>query len=317
MSGTLEIHVTADIALAAWNYYRVTQDQAWLRERGYPLIKEAADFWTSRVTRSGPGRYDIKHVMAADEYAADVDNDAYTNAAAKENLAAATAAAKILEITPDPDWERVRGNIPILSFPDGITREHSAYQGEKIKQADVNLLAYPLQAIVDPGAIGRDLAFYASRNDDATGPAMTKSIFAILYQKLGMPDNAYQMFKSGYEPNRRPPFGALAESAQSQNPYFATGAGGLLQTMLYGFGGLQISDHGFVQKPTKLPAAWKSLTLTGFGPQENRFVVPGQAAIQQLPGLPSSGDAIEPGHSQACGREESDLGRLWRPIRHR
>ena len=269
--GSPEIHITADVALAAWNYYRVTQDRQWLRERGYPILKETADFWTSEVFRTGPGHYDINHVLAADEYAEDVNNDAFTNAAAQVNLSAATQAARVLGIAPDPDWEVVRQNIPILVFPNGVTREHATYEGEKIKQADVNLLAYPLQIITDPKAVQRDLDYYVSRIDDAEGPAMTKSIFAILYERAGLPDKALRLFKSAYEPNLRPPFGMLAESPTTTNPYFATAAGGLLQSLIYGFAGLEITDRGFAQHPTKLPSGWRCLTLTSVGPEKRQF----------------------------------------------
>ena len=51
------------------------------------------------------------------------------------------------------------------------------------------------------------------------------------------------------------------------NPYFATGAGGMLQAVLNGFGGLDITDAGIVQLKTKLPKKWKSLTIKGVGPQ--------------------------------------------------
>jgi trehalose/maltose hydrolase-like predicted phosphorylase len=273
LSGPLEHHITADVGIAAWNYYRVTQDRKWLQERGYPLIKETADFWTSRVSRRGPGRYDIENVQAADEYTGNVDNDAFTNGAAKQNLAAATAAAKILKLTADPDWERVRANIPILKFPDGVTREHATYNGETTKQADVNLLAYPLEEITDREAIRRDLEYSEPRVDHLYGPAMTKSILAILHQRLGATDQAFQRFKESYQPNERPPFGVLAESASSQNPYFATGAGGVLQSVLFGFGGLKITDRGIVQTNTQLPKQWKSLTLTGIGTQQRSYIV--------------------------------------------
>jgi len=67
LSGPFEHHITADVAIAAWNYYQVTQDKQWLREKGWPILKETADFWTSRVERNSPGHYDIKNVVAADE----------------------------------------------------------------------------------------------------------------------------------------------------------------------------------------------------------------------------------------------------------
>lgn len=69
LSGPFEHHITADVAIAAWNYYLVTKDKEWLREKGYSILKETADFWASRVERNGPGKYDIKNVVAADEWA--------------------------------------------------------------------------------------------------------------------------------------------------------------------------------------------------------------------------------------------------------
>ncbi|WP_170234075.1 glycoside hydrolase family 65 protein [Segetibacter aerophilus] len=271
LSGPFEHHITADVAIATWNYYSVTHDKEWLRERGYPLLKETADFWASRVERNGPGKYEIKNVVAADEWAENVDNNAFTNAAAKANLKYATDAATILGLTPDPDWMNVYKNIPILKFADGVTKEHEAYRGEKIKQADVNLLAYPLKEITDPGAVRRDLEYYEPRVGE--GPAMTHAIFTILHERLGNPEKAFKAFKVGYTPNMRPPFGVIAETATGNNPYFATGAGGMIQAMLNGFGGLEITPGGIVRLPTKLPPHWKSLQLTGIGPEKKTFIV--------------------------------------------
>ncbi len=271
LSGPFEHHITADIAIAAWNYYAVTHDKEWLREKGYPILKETANFWTSRVERNGPGKYDIKNVVAADEWAENVDNNAFTNAAAKANLKYATDAAKLLGITPDADWMNVYSNIPILKLSNGVTKEHAAYNGEKIKQGDVNLLAYPLKEITDPSAIKKDLEYYEPRVGE--GPAMTHAIFSILYSRLGMPAKAYDAFKAGYTPNMRPPFGVIAETATGNNPYFSTGAGGMIQAMLNGFGGLEITPDGITQLKTKLPSQWKSLQITGVGLEKKTFTV--------------------------------------------
>jgi trehalose/maltose hydrolase-like predicted phosphorylase len=172
---------------------------------------------------------------------------------------------------PDPDWMNVHNNIPILRFADGVVKEHLAYKGEKIKQGDVNLLAYPLKEVTDAAAIKKDLEYYEPRVGE--GPAMTHAIFAILYARLGIPDKAYKAFKAGYTPNMRPPFGVIAETASGSNPYFLTGAGGMLQALLNGFGGLDITSEGVVQLKTSLPAQWKSLRLTGIGPDRKTFTV--------------------------------------------
>lgn len=271
LSGPFEHHITADVAIAAWNYFAVTKDKEWLREKGYPILKETADFWASRVERNGPGKFDIKNVVAADEWAENVDNNAYTNAAAKANLKYATDAAKLLGLTADSDWMNVYNNIPILTLPGGVTKEHAAYKGEKIKQGDVNLLSYPLHEVTNPAAIKKDLEYYEPRVGE--GPAMTHAIFSILYSRLGNPEKAYKAFKVGYTPNMRPPFGVIAETATGNNPYFSTGAGGMIQAMLNGFGGLEITAGGITQLQTKLPAQWKSLQLTGIGLEKKTYMI--------------------------------------------
>lgn len=271
LSGPFEHHITADVAIAGWNYYCVTQDKQWLLEKGWPILSATADFWSSRVERNSPGHYDIKNVVAADEYANNIDNNAFTNAAAKANLQDAAAAAKVLGIKPDPDWEIVAQNIPVLKAPDGVTKEFETYKGENIKQADVNLLAYPLHEVTDPTAIKKDLEYYEARVDN--GPAMTHAIFSILHARLGDGEKAFLAFKNGYKPNSLPPFGVLAESAGATNPYFATGAGGLVQAMLNGFGGLEITPKGIIQVKSKLPAHWKSLKMTGIGIEQKTYLV--------------------------------------------
>jgi trehalose/maltose hydrolase-like predicted phosphorylase len=273
LSGPFEHHITADVAIAAWNYYAVTQDKQWLREKGYPILSATADFWASRVERNGPGNYDIKNVVAADEWAENVDNNAFTNAAAKANLQFATMAANILGIIPNPDWMNVANNIPILKLDNGVTQEHAAYRGEGIKQADVNLLAYPLKEITDAKQIQKDLEYYETRVPNEGTPAMTQAVFTLLYARLGNADKAYHWFKDAYEPNLNAPFRVIAETKGGTNPYFATGAGGILQSVLMGFGGLDITPKGITQIKSVLPSGWKSLTLTGIGPQKKTYVV--------------------------------------------
>jgi trehalose/maltose hydrolase-like predicted phosphorylase len=273
LSGPFEHHITACVGIAAWNYYCVTQDKQWLKEKGYPILSATADFWASRVERNGPGHYDINNVVAADEWAENVNNNAFTNAAAKSNLQFATEAAKILGITADADWMNVANNIPILKLDNGVTREHAAYNGEGIKQADVNLLSYPLKQITDAAQIKKDLEYYETRVPNEGTPAMTQAVFTTLYARLGNTEKAYHWFKESYVPNLNPPFRIIAETKGGTNPYFATGAGGIIQSLLMGFGGLDITSTGIVQLKTSLPKQWKSLTLTGVGTQKKTFTI--------------------------------------------
>lgn len=270
LTGTFEHHITADVAIAFWNYYRVTKNMDWLKERGYPLIKEVADYWVSRSVENEDGSYSIKNVVGANEFAPNVDDNAFTNGSAITALEFAVKAAETVGETADPSWADVASKIKIYKFPDGTTMEHSTYDGDIIKQADVNLLSYPLHVIDDEETIRKDLKYYEPKLSPE-GPAMGQSVFAVLYARLGDPKEAYRLFKRSYEPNKRPPFGALSETATGEYPYFATGAGGMLQVVLFGFGGLDITDEGIVQKDPILPKQWKSLTINGVGPENKTY----------------------------------------------
>ncbi len=272
LTGPFEHHITGCVAWAFWKYYEVTQDQEWLETRAWPVLRETADYWTSRVERNGPGKYDIVNVVAADEWAENVDNNAFTNAVAILNLQNATKAAMVLDKKADPDWNHVAENIPILKMEDGVTAEHATYKGEEIKQADVNLLAHPLYVITDPEQVKKDLKYYEPRMSP-TGPAMGFAILATLYNQLGDTKRAGEMFDYSYKRNEVPPFGVISETAGGTNPYFATGAGGMLQAVLTGFGGLHFGERGIIQKPSKLPSGWNKMTISGVGVDRKTFTV--------------------------------------------
>ncbi len=272
LTGPFEHHITADVGIAFWNYYRVTKDKLWLSEKGYPVLKEVADFWVSRVHNNEDGSYSIKNVVGANEFAPNVDDNAFTNGAAKTALDFAVRAANELDIIPDAKWTSISKGIKIQQFEDGTTKEHSTYAGEKIKQADANLLSFPLSIVTGKTHILKDLAYYEPKLAEE-GPAMGKAIFAVIYARLGDPDNSFRLFKESYVPNQQKPFGALSETAVFNHSYFATGAGGMLQTILFGFAGLHITDNGIEQNKPTLPREWKSLTITGIGPDKRIFKI--------------------------------------------
>ena len=153
---------------------------------------------------------------------------------------------------------------------EGVTLEYEGYDGRRIKQADANLAAYPLEVITRPEDIRRDLEYYEDRIN-SKGPAMSYSMLALQYSRLGDGDKAYELFKRSYENNRLPPFGVLAECAGTTNPYFTTGAGGMLQCLINGFGGLELTDKGVKRVESALPSHWKSLTIKGVGKESKTW----------------------------------------------
>jgi protein-glucosylgalactosylhydroxylysine glucosidase len=204
VTGAFEHHITACVGIAFWHYYLVTGDQAWLRNQGYPLLAQVARFWVSRVERNAAGQYEIKYVVGADEYTGVVHNNAFTNGSAITVLRYATQAAQALGLEPDPQWQSIADNLLLLTFPDGTTQEYEGYDGRVIKQADVNLLAYPLNLITDAAQVRQDLDYYEPRYD-LNAPAMSHSILAILAARLGERERAAGFFTRSYQPNQKPP----------------------------------------------------------------------------------------------------------------
>jgi protein-glucosylgalactosylhydroxylysine glucosidase len=271
LTGIFEQHITADVSIAFWNYYTLTQNQSWLRKE-WEVLKQTADFWVSRAVENPDGTFSIHNVVGADEYAQHVDDNAFTNASAIESLRNTIKAAHILNEKVKPEWGILAEKLSIHK-ENGITQNYKGYKGQMIKQADVNLLAYPLHVITDKEQIKRDLEYYADKIDKKDGPAMASGVLSVLYARMGDREKAYEYFVKSYLPNSRPPFGVFSESANSNNPYFATGAGAMLQAVIYGFGGVEQTDKGLQFNKGVLPKKWKSLKLIGIGVEEKTIIV--------------------------------------------
>lgn len=262
-----EHHVTADVAIAAWNYFQVTKDQAWLQQKGYPLIKEIADFWVSRVSIDSTGKYHIKNVVGPDEYFEDVDDDAFTNGAVKVVMDAAIKSAALVKENPSPEWKKVHENLVILKHPSGYTLQNAQYKQQRIKQADVNLLAYPLELITDKAEVNKDLEFYEPKID-VNGPSMSYSVLAVSHARLGNSPKAFELFQKAFRLNRKPPFGFISEKPRPSGTVFCTGYGGMLQTIIFGFAGMKIGKDGLNQQKANLPPNWKKLTIKMDGKED-------------------------------------------------
>ena len=262
LTGPFQQHITACVGWAFWKYFEVTQDKGWLADRGWPVLKEVATFWTDRVERNGPGSYDINNVIGANEFEENIDNNAFTNGIVKVVLKYATMAAEKLGLLPDPDWMHVSDNIPILEFEDGTTKENATYDGAIIKQSDANLLSHPVGLFKEESKIKKDLEYYEPRMSPE-GPAMGISTLATLHAILGNSERAFKLFQDSYVPNGVGPFNVLSECAGGKGvaPFFATGAGGTLQIVLFGFGGIEITPDGIKSGTQHLPSHWKSLKI--------------------------------------------------------
>jgi trehalose/maltose hydrolase-like predicted phosphorylase len=245
-TGLREQHISADISLAVWQYWSVTQDREWLRDVAYPILKGVADFFVSRVTldtaADGTQLAHIYDVIPPDEYVSHANDSVYTNYGAACALRYAVAAAAELGQESPAAYTSVADSLVVLFDADlNIHPEYQGYPGDTIKQADVVLLHYPWDMPMSEELRRSDLEYYSSRSD-ANGPAMTWGMHMIGYKDLQMLPEAAQFFNRSFQDNMHAPFHVWSETPQGNAGNFITGAGGFLQTLVQGYPGLRITD---------------------------------------------------------------------------
>ncbi len=295
--GLYELHVTASVALAQWQYFVATGDGAWWRSEGWPVLRDLADWLASRAVHQPDGTYDIPDVMGPDEYHWPVRYDAYTNGTAKMVLETARRAAEALKEPANPQWDTVATGLVVLIDPDkDMHRQYAGYAGETIKQADVVLLRYPWQYVTDPQRAENDLRYYASKVDPK-GPAMADSIHAIVAASIpGCERDANLFLDRAARGFVRPPYWQWAETTSPDGVrVFLTGACGWLQALVYGVLGFRWRDDCIFFDPVALHSGdmeaitvhhlhWRGRTITA-RLSERKFTVrldTGPDAILQM-----------------------------------
>ncbi|MFG2225310.1 discoidin domain-containing protein [Streptomyces sp. NPDC048644] len=268
-------HLMGDISLATWQYYLATKDTAWLKARGWPVLKGIAEFWASRATRNADGSYSVKNVAGPDEYSNGVDDGVFTNAGAATALRHAARVAEILGERAPASWKTIADKLRIpYDAKNKVFQQYDGYRGTTIKQADTVLLMYPLEWPMPQERAAATLDYYAARTDP-DGPAMTDSVHAIDAAGIGEPGcSAYTYLLRSIKPFVRGPFAQFSEArgdkAGAEDPHagkpaqdFLTGKGGFLQTFTHGLTGLRLREDSVHLDPTLPPQLSEGVTLRG------------------------------------------------------
>jgi trehalose/maltose hydrolase-like predicted phosphorylase len=100
LNGQLELHISASVAYATWNYWRVTGDNDFMLHYGAELIISTAQFWASRAEyHPAHDDYEINNVIGPDEWHEHVNNNAFTNYMARWNIETGLDTLQWLEST--------------------------------------------------------------------------------------------------------------------------------------------------------------------------------------------------------------------------
>ncbi|UUD35631.1 glycoside hydrolase family 65 protein [Mycoplasmopsis caviae] len=107
-----EIHVSADIAYAVYQYYHFTNDEEFMKKMGYEMIIDTAYFYTNRAEIQPDGSYEIKDVMGPNEYKGNINNNAFINQMALFNMKLAISVYRKLQVQAPGLLNRILKRIP-------------------------------------------------------------------------------------------------------------------------------------------------------------------------------------------------------------
>jgi trehalose/maltose hydrolase-like predicted phosphorylase len=217
------------------------------------LKREAAAFYLARSV-SGPNGREIQATMSPDEHHTG-DNDLYTNLLA--------------EWLTGEKFKRPRDQTSLLTY-DGDTIKG-------YKQAAAVLSIFPLQ---DPEAekLAKTMMDRFGDKVIKNGPAMSDSVHAVIWSRLGETEKAYDAWTKSWKEFTKHPLFLFSEKRSNAVTYFVTGAGGSLQSVVYGFLGFRIDSsqstapgwstrlmgERWLNVQPHLPKAWKSVRFKNF-----------------------------------------------------
>lgn len=323
-TGDIEIHISADVAYAAYLYWQVTGDDSWFIEKGAELILDTAKFWASRAEWADESkRYEFNDVIGPDEYHDHVDNNFYTNRMAKWNLQTALdvldwlsshARAKgdeltqRLGLTPSllVKWKEVLSQIYLPVRADGLIEQFEGY----FQRRDVDLASLEPRHISAQALFGIEgcnetqilkqpdalMLQYLLRNE------FTDEHIRINYDyytartdhaygsSLGPSIQAIMACEVGkpddaYEHFIRAVRADLRDvRGNARDGIHGASAGGTWQAVVFGFGGLRVTPQGWSIQP-RLPKRWKRLSF--------RFIHRGKLQTVEITNPVASKQAVE------------------------
>jgi nigerose phosphorylase len=93
-----QVHISGDVAIAMWEYFKITGNDSLLLEGGAEVILECARFYYSYAYfKKEKNRYEILDVIGPDEYHERVNNNVFTSMVAKATFEIANATVNYLQ----------------------------------------------------------------------------------------------------------------------------------------------------------------------------------------------------------------------------
>lgn len=257
-----QIHINAAVVQGLWRCYLNSGDESCLPDIAKAVFA-CADFFADRVVfNKEKDRYEIHAVCCPDEFSGLVDNNAYTNLGAKYTLLLAEKIALRLNLPVNPAWRSIADRMYLPIDPEKkIVLEHEKYEGNEIKQADAILCFYPLDAGL-PDDYRKNTNEYYLSHYEKEKIMMSSAIHGLVAAKDRNPDLSWKLFLD-LLPHFRTEYLMASESPRNETISLLTGLGGMIQMVLMGWGGLNISEESLEIRPS-IPEQVRWLNIRGF-----------------------------------------------------
>ncbi|UCH15251.1 MAG: glycoside hydrolase family 65 protein [Bacteroidales bacterium] len=116
-----QVHISGDVAIAQWEYFKMTGDDSLLLEGGAEVILECARFYYSYAYfKKNKNRYEVLDVVGPDEYHENVHNNAFTNMVVKVTFEVAIATVYYLKSKYPDELKKLIDKIKISDEIDGF-----------------------------------------------------------------------------------------------------------------------------------------------------------------------------------------------------
>jgi len=270
-TGWGEQHVTPDVALGFWEYQLATDDQSFLQEGTWPVLKAVAEWIESRGVYSDRG-FEIQHVTGPDEDVPNVSNAAYMNLVCKMVITASIRCAQMVGAHAPTSWSKIRDALalpidnskkivqPYDNPPSPSSNSYSTGQMDFLTVHD---------APIDIELLRRTHAFEETirRGRQASSPGagipigFAEAAISATAAFLGETRRALELFHQSWRSVWLDPFGMIREGPLQDYGCFLTNYGSLLQTVMLGFTGLRVSEGDWLKYPASLPAGWSRIEI--------------------------------------------------------
>ncbi len=288
-SGTAQYHIDGDIAYAIVNYWLVTGDTDFIRDRGEEILIETARLWLD-LGNYVDGKFHINDVTGPDEYTCMVNDNYYTNRVAAYNLKWAVKLYEILKekggvkeltsklsVTPG-ELKSMTEACENMYYPpkkDGIIPQDDSFFNKpkwNIKATPKDrfplllnyhpLHLYRYQVCKQADTVMSFFLFNDAEDEETMkksyeyyeeitthDSSLSKCAFSIVASRLGFEDKAFKYFGNAASLDIRNLHNNTQDGIHTAN------MGGCFMAIVYGFAGLCVSEDGIAISPF-VPDKW-------------------------------------------------------------